>query len=63
MPPRPDVSAERRAQIIEAALTCFTRKGYNNTTMDDVAAESGLSKGTLYWYFESKDNLLKSEQR
>jgi AcrR family transcriptional regulator len=57
MPPRPDVSAERRAQIIEAALACFTRKGYNNTTMDDIVAESGLSKGSLYWYFESKDDL------
>ncbi len=57
MPPRPDVSAERRAQIIQAALACFTRAGYNNTTMDDIVAESGLSKGSLYWYFESKDDL------
>lgn len=57
MPPRPDVSAERRAQIIQAALACFTRKGYNNTTMDDIVTESGLSKGSLYWYFESKDDL------
>ena len=57
MSPRPDVSEERRTQIIQAALTCFTRKGYNNTTMDDIVAESGLSKGSLYWYFESKDEL------
>jgi AcrR family transcriptional regulator len=57
MPPRPDVSAERRAQIIQAAITCFLRKGYNNTTMDDIVAESGLSKGSLYWYFKSKDEL------
>jgi AcrR family transcriptional regulator len=55
--PRPDVSAERRAQIIEAALACFVREGYNNTTMDDIVAESGLSKGSLYWYFKSKDDL------
>lgn len=60
MPPRPDVSVERRAQIIQAALACFTRKGYNNTTMDDVAVASGLSKGALYWYFKSKDDLFKS---
>ena len=60
MPPRPDVSAERRAQIIEAALSCFTRKGYNNTTMDDIATESSLSKGSLYWYFKSKDDLFES---
>ena len=60
MPPRPDVSTERRVQIIEAALACFTRKGYNNTTMDDIVTESGLSKGSLYWYFKSKDDLLQS---
>jgi len=55
--PKVDVADERRAQIMEAALACFTRKGYNNTTMDDIAAESGLSKGSLYWYFKGKDDL------
>jgi AcrR family transcriptional regulator len=58
--PRADVSEERRAEIIEAALHCFTRQGYNNTTMDDIVAESGLSKGTLYWYFDSKDDLFSA---
>jgi AcrR family transcriptional regulator len=57
MSPKVDVADERRAQIMQAALACFIRKGYNNTTMDDIVAESGLSKGTLYWYFKSKDNL------
>lgn len=60
MSPRPDVSAERRAQIIQAALACFSRKGYRNTTMDDIVAASRLSKGTLYWYFKSKDDLFVS---
>ena len=60
MPPRPDVSEERRAQIIEAALACFTRKGYANTTMDDIVAESGLSKGAIYWYFKSKDDVFQA---
>jgi AcrR family transcriptional regulator len=60
MPPRPDVSEERRAQIIEAALACFTRKGYANTTMDDIVAESGLSKGAIYWYFKSKDGVFQA---
>ncbi len=63
MAPRPDVSAERRAQIIEAALACFMRKGYTNTTMDDIVAECGLSKGTLYWYFNSKDDLFTAALR
>jgi TetR/AcrR family fatty acid metabolism transcriptional regulator len=60
MTPRPDVSAERRAQIIEAAMVCFTRKGYVNTTMDDIVAESGLSKGAIYWYFKSKDDIFEA---
>lgn len=60
MPPRPDVSGERRGQIIEAALACFTRKGYVNTTMDDIVAESGLSKGAIYWYFKSKDDVFQA---
>jgi AcrR family transcriptional regulator len=60
MPPRPDVSEERRAQIIEAALACFTRQGYANTTIDDIAAESGLSKGAIYWYFKSKDDVFQA---
>jgi AcrR family transcriptional regulator len=60
MPPRPDVSEERRMQIIEAALACFTRQGYANTTIDDIAAESGLSKGAIYWYFKSKDDVFKA---
>jgi AcrR family transcriptional regulator len=60
MTPRPDVSEERRAQIIEAALARFTQHGYANTTMDHIAAESGLSKGAIYWYFESKDDLFQA---
>ena len=57
MVPKVDVADERRAQIIEAALACFARKGYHRTTMDDIVAESGLSKGTLYWYFKSKKEI------
>jgi AcrR family transcriptional regulator len=60
MTPRPDVSEERRAQIIEAALACFTRHGYVNATVDDIAAESGLSKGAIYWYFDSKHDLFQA---
>jgi AcrR family transcriptional regulator len=57
MSPKPDVSAERKQQIFEAAVTCFGRQGYHLTTMDDIAAECGLSKGSLYWYFSSKKEL------
>jgi AcrR family transcriptional regulator len=58
--PQPDRAEERRQQIMEAALACFARKGYYKTTMDDIVAESGLSKGSLYWYFKSKDDLFVS---
>lgn len=57
MSPKPDVSTERKQQIYQAALACFGRKGYYLTTMDDIVAESGLSKGALYWYFQSKKEL------
>jgi AcrR family transcriptional regulator len=51
------VRAARRDQIIAAALACFARGGYHATTMADVAAQAGLSKGTPYLYFESKEAL------
>ena len=51
---------ERREQIYDAALVCFGRAGYHQTTMDQVAAESGVSKGTLYWHFKSKQELFLS---
>jgi AcrR family transcriptional regulator len=51
------VRAARREQIIAAALACFARAGYHATTMADVAAQAGVSKGTPYLYFESKEAL------
>ncbi len=63
MTTRSDAFAESHHHIIEAALSCFLRQGYHNTTMDDIAAESGLSKGSLYWHFESKEDLLQSATR
>ncbi|MGW0019859.1 TetR/AcrR family transcriptional regulator [Rhodococcus sp. NPDC003382] len=41
----------RRAEIIDAALRCFTRSGYQRTTMADIITESGLSAGAIYGYF------------
>jgi AcrR family transcriptional regulator len=58
MSPRPDVSEERRSQIIESAIKVFAREGFANTRMEDVATESGLSKGLLYWYFKSKEEII-----
>ncbi len=58
MTPRPDVSEERKQQILQSATLVFARLGFNKATMDDIVAESGLSKGTLYWYFKSKDEII-----
>jgi AcrR family transcriptional regulator len=48
---------ERENQIIEAAVKCFSSAGYHKTTMDDIAKEVGLSKGSLYRYFKNKKQL------
>ncbi len=60
MAPRPDVSEERRAQILDAATSVFSRLGFHRARMDDVARESGLAKGTLYLYYRSKDALIRA---
>jgi len=60
MSPRPDVSEERKSQIMNAAEKVFIKKGLDEARMEDVAAETGLSKGTLYLYFKSKDQLIFS---
>jgi AcrR family transcriptional regulator len=49
--------AARRDQVLAAALACFARGGYHATTMSDVATEAGVSKGTPYLYFPSKEAL------
>ena len=58
MTPRPDVSDERKSQILNAAEEVFTEKGFDQARMDDIAGQTGLSKGTLYLYFKSKDDLI-----
>ncbi|NPA31626.1 MAG: TetR/AcrR family transcriptional regulator [Chloroflexi bacterium] len=60
MAPRRDVSAERKTQILDAALRVFARKGFYEARMEDIAREAGLSKGLLYWYFGSKEALIET---
>ena len=55
----PEYKEEAKAKIVKAARVVFAKKGYHDSTMDDVAKEVGVSKGALYSYFESKDDLLK----
>jgi len=61
-PGRPRVSegasGDTRMALIEAAAKLIAARGYRGTTVDDVVAGSGLSKGTFYWHFKSKEVLL-----
>lgn len=50
----------RRHQILVAAHRCFAENGFHRTTMDDVAAEAGISVGTLYRYFDGKEALIEA---
>jgi AcrR family transcriptional regulator len=54
---RDQLREERRQQILNAALTVFRQKGYHATNVSDIAAQAGVSQGTIYWYFESKEAL------
>jgi TetR/AcrR family transcriptional repressor of uid operon len=49
---------DRRTHILDAAERSFVRAGFHRTTMQDVAAEAGMSPGNLYRYFPSKDALV-----
>ncbi|WP_437662724.1 TetR family transcriptional regulator [Sorangium sp. So ce1182] len=50
-------AAATREQILDAALRVFSRKGYSAATLQDVAAEAGLTRGAVYWHFKGKVEL------
>lgn len=49
--------ASRRHDILAAAKTVFAEQGYHATTIADIARAAGLSYGSIYWYYESKEAL------
>jgi AcrR family transcriptional regulator len=53
----------RPGELVAAALGLFVEKGYAGTRLEDVAAHAGVSKGTLYLYFENKEDLFKAVVR
>ena len=55
--------AERPHEILEAAFLEFSRNGYAMTTLDQIAERAGVTKGTIYVYFESKEQLFISMVR
>ena len=53
----------RAPEILEAALACFAQKGFAGTRMDDIAHRAGITKGTIYLYFDSKESVFKALAR
>lgn len=53
--PRTRIQAKNRAAILDAALEVFSTHGFRGTTIDQIAAEAGLSKPNLLYYFPSKE--------
>ncbi|MGH9681059.1 MAG: TetR/AcrR family transcriptional regulator [Candidatus Acidiferrales bacterium] len=58
MQKRAELTEDRKNEILDAALEVFAEMGLGDASVDDVVRRSGLSKGTLYWYFQSKDRLI-----
>jgi AcrR family transcriptional regulator len=54
---------ERPGEILNAALDVFAARGFSAAKLDEVAERAGVSKGTLYLYFESKEDLFRSVVR
>ncbi len=62
-PPRQRRKEARPQELLQAALELFVARGFSATRSDDVAARAGVSKGTLYLYFPSKEELFKAVVR
>ncbi|NUM79564.1 TetR/AcrR family transcriptional regulator [bacterium] len=48
----------KKNQILKSAHECFSKRGFDAVTMEEIAKDAGLSKGAVYWYFKSKDELI-----
>lgn len=60
MSPRTVDKAARRKEILTAAVRVFAHKGFAATRIDDIAAEAGIAKGSVYLYYDSRDALLEA---
>jgi AcrR family transcriptional regulator len=52
--------ASRRQHILDAAAACFARKGFHQTTTDEICREAGVSPGALYNYFSGKEEIIRA---
>ncbi len=58
--PRLDSAADRPQQILHAAMACFAKCGFHQTTMHDISEEAGISVGLIYRYFPSKEAVISA---
>jgi AcrR family transcriptional regulator len=56
----PKIAEDRREQIINAAIRVFAQKGFARATNRDIAHEAGITTGLIYYYFKSKEDLLRA---
>src|SRR5258707_847141 len=59
-PPPPDERRQREERILDAAAALLIRWGYRKTTIDDVAREAGVGKGTIYLHWPDKNRLFNA---
>ena len=52
--------AESRQKIVSTARRLFAQRGYDRCNVSDIAREAGMSQGNIYWYFSSKEEILKA---
>src|ERR1700759_1175655 len=55
-----EINHDRRAQILEAAVICFAKRGFHQTSMHDISAEAGISVGLIYRYFQNKEAVISA---
>src|SRR5438093_11726378 len=58
--PHTDSVPDRRCQILDAALVCFAKRGFHQTSMHDISDEAGISVGLIYRYFENKEAVISA---
>jgi len=58
--PQPELTLDRPAQILDAALVCFAQRGFHQTSMHDISAEAGISVGLIYRYFANKEAVISA---
>ena len=57
---RTEAADDRRRQILDAAIVCFAKNGFHQTSMHNISAEAGISVGLIYRYFKNKEVVISA---